>query len=71
MWDEMLPFCQRTCALFPYLQLMGLDLTFTRTGLQVIEVEADPACIHQAYWGKGLRPFVQQLLRNRRNIPQR
>jgi hypothetical protein len=63
MWDEAVALCRRTCTIFPYFRLMGLDIAFTPDGPVVLEVEADPHSTHQAYFEKGLRTLLQTLVR--------
>lgn len=71
MWDQVLPLCRRTCSVFPYLGLLALDIAFAPNGLVVTEVEADPPCIHQANFGRGVRSLLTTLDRKRRKAPLR
>jgi len=67
LWDQVLPLCRRTCSIFPYFKLMGLDVAFAPEGLVVIEIEADPHSTHQTYMGRGIRQLLEQLVQTYRD----
>jgi hypothetical protein len=62
MWDEVRALCSRTCTLFPYYGLMGLDVACGTEHPWIIEIEADPHAMIQVYTGQGIRPFMDELM---------
>lgn len=62
MWDQVHELCRRTCALFPFFGLMGLDVASGTEHPWIIEVEADPHAMIQVYTGQGIRPIMDELM---------
>jgi hypothetical protein len=63
MWDEVRELCQRTCEVFPFFGLMGLDIAFGVDHPWIIEVEADPHAMIQVYVGRGIMADLYALAR--------
>lgn len=66
MWDAVKALSERACSAFPFFRLMGIDVAWGTEHPWVIEVEADPHSMIQAYCGRGLRPILDDLLRQAR-----
>lgn len=62
MWDEAVALCRRTCAVFPFLRLMAVDIAFGLEGPLVTEVESTPD-EHQIGFDRGHGPLLEQILR--------
>jgi len=64
-WEGVEQFCARVCSAFPYFALLALDLVIGFDDYVILEVEADPHSTHQAHFGRGVRPLIESLIRER------
>lgn len=69
-WPEALRLCHRTAGLFPYYELVAVDVAFSTEGPMIIEVGATPD-EPQLYFQKGVRPLLSRLLERRRAMERR
>lgn len=60
LWDDVLALCRRTCALFPFLRLIAVDVAIGRDGPLVTEVESTPD-EHQVGFDRGHGPLLRAL----------
>jgi hypothetical protein len=61
LWSEVQALCQRTCALFPFLRIMAVDIALSVDGPLVTEVESTPD-EHQVGFDRGHGPLLRYFL---------
>jgi len=61
MWEDVLHLAVRTCRVFPYFRLLGLDIAFGSAGPVVVELECEPGAGHQIVFGRGAKSLLSEL----------
>lgn len=62
MWEQVVPLCMRTAALFPYVRLLAVDVALGRDGPLITEVSASPGD-PQVVLDRGMGRFLRELAR--------